>query len=446
MRAARIMLPLLMAASLSGCGLWAKVTGEEKRAEESARQFEELRQRCERYADNFAGTVIETINPIVDRVDDPKAFAQLSYWALTQLNSAYTIATGPSPVICHLDFVVLASLSRMVAEDTLVGLHPDVAAKIPAVYRELEEKAWSNAATILTARQLEELRGMITDWRRQNPHLKLVGFVHFSEFAQAAGWQPGAQAAPGSLFGLLGLDPLSGLDPAVRQIEQTRLLAERVIFYMQRVPYLVDLQTERVIAQATLAPEVERANASLERASRAMIGFADVAARLPEDFARERDALLRQLSGEMLRQETELRDLLAQLQTTLAAGSETAAAVDSAVVSLDRLLARFPGRTPGGPTEGRPFDITEYSAAAAQFTTTARQLTELIEALGNEGEPLAAAVSGGVEAGRELVDYLFWRTLLLGFLLLGGAVTAALAYRVIAARLERRSAGPGPVS
>ena len=198
MRAARIMLPLLMAASLSGCGLWAKVTGEEKRAEESARQFEELRQRCERYADNFAGTVIETINPIVDRVDDPKAFAQLSYWALTQLNSAYTIATGPSPVICHLDFVVLASLSRMVAEDTLVGLHPDVAAKIPAVYRELEEKAWSNAATILTARQLEELRGMITDWRRQNPHLKLVGFVHFSEFAQAAGWQSQVQEAPPS--------------------------------------------------------------------------------------------------------------------------------------------------------------------------------------------------------------------------------------------------------
>ncbi len=432
------MLALLVAALLSGCGLWAKVTGQEKRAREQARQFEQLRQKCERYADNFAGTVLETVRPALDRVDDPRAFNKLSFWALTQLNSAYTIATGPSPILCQLDFVVLATLSRMVVEDTLIEIDGDLLGELPAAYRALEQDAWSNAATILSAQQMDELKALIADWRRRNPQVKLVGFIQFAEFAQAAGWQPEAQAASGSLFGLLGLDPLSGLDPAVRQIEQTRLLAERVIFYMQRIPYLVDLQTERVIAQATLAPEVGRANDSLERASRAMIDFADVAGRLPEDFARERDALLEQLSGEMLRQEVELRGLLAQLQTTLAAGSETAAAVDSAVVSLDRLLARFPAREPGGSGQGRPFDITEYSAAAAEFTTTARQLTELIDALGNKGEPLAAAVSGGAQAGRDLVDYLFWRALLLGLLLLAGALLAALAYRAIAGRLTRR--------
>ncbi len=428
----------VIAIALSGCGLWAKVTGQERRAQEQARQIEALQQKCERYADRFAGTVLESVRPVVNRTEDPQTHSQLSYWALTQLNSAYTIATGPSPILCQLDFVVLATLSRMVVEDTLVELDGDVLSEIPAVYRKLEQEAWTNAAAILTAQQLEELKVLIADWRAQNPKVSLVGFVHFAEFAQAAGWQPQAQAASGSLFGLLGLDPLAGLDPAVRQIEQTRLLAERVIFYMQRVPYLVDLQTERVIAQATLAPEVERANASLERASRAMLQFADVTARLPADFARERDELLRQLSGEMLRQEAELRELLAQLQTTLAAGSDTAAAVDTAVVSLDRLLARFPRREPGQAAAGRPFDITEYSAAAAEFTATARQLTELMEALGKEGEPLAAAVSGGVAAGRDLVDYLFWRALLLGLLLIAGAVLAALAYRAIAGRLARR--------
>jgi hypothetical protein len=34
---------------------------------------------------------------------------------------------------------------------------------------------------------------------------------------------------------MLGIDPLSGLDPAIREIEQTRALAERTIYYMQRV-------------------------------------------------------------------------------------------------------------------------------------------------------------------------------------------------------------------
>ena len=308
---------------------------------------------------------------------------------------------------------------------------------LAAVYRDLERDAWANVAEILTSKQLQELQGLITDWRAKNPRVTLVGFVHFSEFAKAAGWSQEARSAPGSLFGLVGLDPLAGLDPAVKQIEQTRLMAERVIFYMQRVPYLMDLQTERVVAQATLAPQVERANASLERASLAMKDYAQIGADLPEAFAREREALIQQLSGEMLRQEAELRGLLTDMQTTLATGSETAVAVNSAVEALDRLMARFPRREPGAePAEGRPFDITEYTAAAAEFTGTARQLTALLEALGREGAPVAAAVAGGAEAGRALVDHLFWRALLLGLLLIAATLVAALAYRTMATRIR----------
>ena len=325
----------------------------------------------------------------------------------------------------------------MVAEDTLATLDTDLMSPLPVAYRDLEQEAWTNVATILTPAQLEELRGLITGWRSKNPHVTLVGFVHFAEFAQAAGWSSEARSAPGSLFGLIGLDPLAGLDPAVKQIEQTRLLAERVIFYMQRVPYLMDLQTERVVAQATLAPQVERANASLERASLAMTDYAEIGAGLPDAFARERDALIRQLSGELLRQETELRGLLTDLQNTLATGSETAAAVNSAVVALDQLMARFPKREPGTESaEGRPFDITEYTAAAAKFSGTARQLTELIHALDRGGAPMAAAMAGGAEAGRALVDHLFWRALLLGLLLLAAALATALSYRALADRMS----------
>jgi len=99
-------------------------------------------------------------------------------------------------------------------------------------------------------------------------------------------------------------------------------------------------------------------------------------------------------------------------------------------------VARFPRREPGTAPAGRPFDITEYTAAAAEFAGTARQLTALLEALGREGTPVAAAVAGGAEAGRALVDYLFWRALLLGGLLIAGGLGAALAYRALAARIR----------
>jgi hypothetical protein len=432
----QLLILLIVATTLTGCGLWSKVTGQERRTEKRAEQLDQLQQTCQRFADSFAGQVLESVGPLVTRTTDATIADPLNYWQITQLNSAYIIATGPSPILCQLDFVVLATLSRMVVEDTLVGLDDELLGSLIAVYRGLEREAWANVATVLTPPQLEELRRLIGDWRARNPKVTLVGFVHFSEFAEAAGWSLEAQqSASGSLFGLLGLDPLAGLDPAVKQIEQTRLLAERVIYYMQRVPYLLDLQTQRVVLQATLAPEVKRANASLERATLAMETYAEIGTGLPTAFAREREALIEQLSGEMLRQEAELRGLLADLQATLATGSETAVAVNAAVDSLDRLVARFPRREPGTEPAGRPFDITEYTAAAAEFAGTARQLTHLLEALGREGAPVAAAVAGGAEAGRALVDYLFWRALLLGGLLIAGGLAAGLAYRVIAARI-----------
>jgi hypothetical protein len=365
-------------------------------------------------------------------------YNRLLGWQMSQLNAAYTIATGPSPILCQLDFVVLATLSRMVAEDTLSALAGDLTSALPAMYRELEQEAWANVATTLTQPQLDELRRLIATWRAKNPHVTLVGFVHFSEFAQSAGGSPEARRMPGSVFGLIGLDPLADLDPAVRQIEQSRLLAERAIFYMQRVPYLMDLQTERVVSQATLAPQVERANTSLERASRAMADYARIGDSLPDTLAREREALIRQVSGELLTQEADLRGLLAELQPTLAAGSETAAAVDSAVKSLDQLVARFPRRDPGNEAAGgRPFDVNEYTTAAKEFAATARQLTQLLETLGGESQPVAAAVAGGVEAGRGLVDYLFGRALLLGLLLIAAGFAAALGYRALAPRVGR---------
>jgi len=432
----RLLILFLVVAALVGCSVTPKITGQDRKAAEQTRQLAEIQQKCQRYADAYAGTVLEAVGPIKKRTSDPEVVNRLLSWEIGQLNSAYTIATGPNPIVCQLDFVVLATLSRMVTEDTLVGVYGDLTRPLPAVYRELEQQAWANVTSVLTKSQLEELRGLITAWRAKNPHVTLVGFVHFSEFATSAGWSPEARGASGGLFALIGLDPLAGLDPAVRQLEQTRLLAERVIFYTQRVPYLVDLQTERVVAQATTAPQVERANASLERASQAMSDYATLGASLPDALARERDALIRQLSGEMLRHETELRGLLNETQTTLAAGSETATAVNAAITSLDRLMARFPHHEPGaGPAEGRPFDITEYTAAAEQFTATARQLKELLEALGRDGKPMAVAVAGGVEAGRGLVDHLFWRALLLGLLLIVGALAAALAYRALAPRL-----------
>src|SRR5688500_16022011 len=77
---------------------------------------------------------------------------------------------------------------------------------------------------------------------------------------------------------------LAGLDPAVRQIEQTRLLAERMIYYLQRVPYVVSLQVDRMTSDLLVRPEVRDLLADTDRVSHSVERFAGVAEDLPATF------------------------------------------------------------------------------------------------------------------------------------------------------------------
>jgi hypothetical protein len=138
--------------------------GQERRAQEATAQLAELSQTCQRFADNYVGQVLEVTGPIVESTRSADTLNQRSCWMLTQVNSAYTNATGPSPILCYLDFVVLASLSRMVAEDTLIDIDGDLMSPLLAVYRGLEQEAWTNVAELLNPEQLDELRGLVQKW------------------------------------------------------------------------------------------------------------------------------------------------------------------------------------------------------------------------------------------------------------------------------------------
>jgi len=78
--------------------------------------------------------------------------------------------------------------------------------------------------------------------------------------------------------------------------------------------------------------------------------------------------------------------------------------------------------------------LAQLQTTLAVGSDTARQLTELIEPLGRQDEPVSTAAAGRVEAGRRLVDHLFERALQLGLLLIAAAFIAALGFRALANR------------
>jgi hypothetical protein len=324
-----------------------------------------------------------------------------------------------------------------VIEDTVVPKFPEQSKYLLETHRGLEAKAWTMCGEFLTPSQIAEFHDVLDEWRRQNPRLtSSVALIHFLDFAKQIGRpKPGEEARSGGLFAMLGFDPLAGLDPAVQQIEQTRQLAERTIYYMQRLPYIVNLQIDRVSNDMLSRPETRSVLRDADTVSDALRRYADVAAALPGQITAEREALIRQLSGEMLNQQESLRPLLVELRSTLDAGSQTAQSLDAAIRSVDQLMARFPKKAPGSGAAGepgKPFDINEYSAAAAEFARTAGALQQLVATLDAQGPALGSTVDAAVSRSKSLINFLFLRAAALIVLLVAAVLGAALIYRRVA--------------
>ena len=415
---------------LAGCATIQSALPAARAAEKLRLQAQEWQARGMRFADEYVGRFIEETTRFRADFQEPDAQRLLSEWVLTQSNSAYTMAAGPSPFINILDLVTLAVLSRMVIEDSLIPRYPKQGAALLALHRDMETKAWQLTDDVLTPTQAEEFRGVLAEWRRQNPQVNSVAFIHFIDFAKAIGRPAvGDTARPGGLFALLGLDPLAGLDPAVRQLEQTRLLAERTIYYLQRVPYILNLQVDRASSELLARPEVHGLLRDSERISGSVERFASLAEDLPAKLKAEREALIQQLSGELLTQQQAMRPMLVELRATLEAGDATAASVEGLIQSIDRLMARFPASPTDGNAPRQGFDIQKYTAAAAEFGRTAQELQRLVRSIDAQAPALTSSLEAAIARIDSLVDRLFWRLAALLVLLVVAVMFAALAWR-----------------
>jgi hypothetical protein len=422
---------------LAGCTTIRNMSPTAREAKKKQVQLAQLQAACMRFADQYVGRVVEETGRFQRNVTDPELRVMVSNWTLSQANSAFTTASGDSPVVSALDLVTLAVLSRMVIEDTLMPRFPQESAPLLALHRYLEEQAWTLTDGFLTPSQTADFKSVLVEWRARNPNVQGVAFVHFLDFAQAIGRPaPGEVTKSGGLFSMLGLDPLAGLDPAVRQLEQTRLLAERMIFYLQRVPYVVNLQVDRISSEMFNRSEVRGMLADADRVSRSAERFAGVAESLPETLASEREALIDQMSSALVMQQQTLQPMLVELRQAMEAAGGTATSVDAVVRSIDAMMVRQQSVRAAGAQPGRPFDITEYTQAAAEFTRTANELQLLLTTLNTKTPGLSTAVGDAVGQGRSLVDHLAMRVAALIALLIGGTLAAALAYRFISVRIK----------
>jgi methyl-accepting chemotaxis protein len=284
-----------------------------------------------------------------------------------------------------------------------------------AAHKALEERAWRSSGELLTPEQQGELRSSLDAWHRKNPLLRAVPFIHLEDFAFATSTTRLGTASTGSVFSFLGIDPLSNLDPAVRELAQTRQLAERAVYYGQRTPKLLGMEVQRLVFELAVMPE-----------------SVDL-------LAKERAATIEQLTGILDSRQGQLQSLIVELRSTLEAGTTTSDSVNATIASLDALIARFdrPASSAGTPASRPPFDITQYTESLRQLSDTAQQLQVLLNQVDTKVPALTQLSDRASERVESLVDHLYWRLVQLGLLLIAAGLVGALCYRAIVRRWSR---------
>jgi len=278
------------------------------------------------FADDLITSVADVYGDIEKRATDPKKMSFVQMQKIEIASSALENAVNVHTFAGLMDTVVLITLMRGGNED------PSVAAALgedyPAVMNMLtsqQETAWKLAARYLPSDDLLELRAAIRKWRDDNPQQRYVAHVHLIDFLISDSSYQGRSRNPGSIFSLLFIDPLSQLDPAVRELQQSRDTAERMFFYVQRMPLLLSWRVEQQYHRMLAAPQVTQALTDATAFTDSSGKLVDVAAQMAKTLEAFRTDL-----------ETERKGAIDQLAQATQAASD--AAIDRAYQKLRRAI------------------------------------------------------------------------------------------------------------
>lgn len=406
----------------------------------------ELQSQLLRFADNAIESLNLAIGKLQRKDDKYSRSRTLLRRRIATTNDILAIVTGANTYANLIDMAILASLNRMRVEDLWIPkFYGESARPYLLASLEVEKEIWRIAATTLKKVQLEELRAAIKIWHEQNPRARSssdLGSLSFAaEVAQInRSSQPGITS---SVFNLLVIDPLAGLDPATRELANTRLFAERGLFLARHLPTLIRWETELLVLQSAEMPQMEKLLANTSQLSESADRFSRTAERLPGLISAERQQIVQALDA----QQPGLTSLAAQTEKALAAGKQMSDASTATLNSFQDVVRQLQAR-PSNPN-AEPFRINDYTAAAAQINSAAQDLVKLLQAFDQTLDPgnvdglstrLDTLAKQAQTGGKELVDYTFRQTLFLGLILIGSACGMVLASAVAFWKLKKKFA------
>ncbi|MEY4673047.1 MAG: hypothetical protein RL148_831 [Planctomycetota bacterium] len=453
------------------------------RTADKLKSLDTLHPRLLSVADSCSARTRLATDAFAEEAGTRAATIQALRWRLSFTRAMYQAATGPSPLTGLLDTLVLVTTGKVLFQTRHIADKWGAPARhIASALQSMEILCWEVSADYLTKAQVEELKATLKEWEDRKLGSTSDEFEELPDFRQLAhALGKKDTASSGGLMNFLSIDPLAGLEPVAREVALSRQFMERVMFWVERQPSLIEDQVELATLSAQQLPEVATTIASLERVSKVTESLAATADRLPKDLEREReaavtqigaevgkqaDAAIAKLSDEVSRQRSELladldkasapvNSVLAESRTTIAAGQAMSAELTKTVQALDTLMARFePAEeekpaaaqpAAAAPAEpGKPFDIVEYGEAATRIGTAAAELGTAIRTLDQSMPNVQKTIDAAVSRIDQSIESAYQKGLQMGLVLVGAGAIAVLLVRRLGAR-SRQSVQP-PVS
>ena len=364
---------IAVAASCASSGKAPTTTAGSLAADETRKTQQELQSALMAFADRYFAVALDAARALEQGEATPEDRYNAAGVRFLALMVATDIAASPSPAAAVLDMTVLVTLKRIVFEDYWL---PEVFGKsgppLLDAYLELEEDIWDIAAGVYTTEQLSDLRMLIDDWRAKHPDAVSVDFIRLAELGESR--QVRTLIDTGRSGGML-----APVREANRNIEEMRMLSERLVFMATRMQMLLSIQMDMASAKLTNMPEIQQlledSQTFTEATDRAAEAFAALVADLPEERRAAVDQIMGGLSEErrailadFAEEDGMLRPALGDLRLTLEAGREFAVVLEEAMRATDGLFARA---IAGNEDAARPFDIFDYKATLAEATMTA---------------------------------------------------------------------------
>ena len=402
----------------------------------------DLQEQLIRFADEYIPRQANAIDQL-RRGTNPLSRADILERKIAFASELMSIASGPNSVANTLDMIVLISLARLSVENYVIPqICGESARPMLATLTDAEKDVWRIAGTVFEKQLLNELRAAIDEYHARHPQTDDVLYIRAIDFPQAAKAMPinNSRSSPASIFSFLKFDPLAGLDPATREIAETRLFAERALFTAQQMPTIIRWQAELLAVQTTAIPDVRQLVTNTTQLAEAADNISRTAEKLPGQISVEREKIVEALQA----QTPGLTALTAEAKQALVAGSQMAGNLNTALGTFETVLKTLDASSGPPDTNSPPFRIQDYTTAAAQIDATAQHLTDLLvqfnqtvsstnlAALSAQVTPVVNQAQTG---GKELVDYAFRKLILLVVIFCGVLFVSGLLYHWVKAKI-----------